>query len=269
MTVAIANVIINVSDVSRSGDFYHRHLGGEFVGTPTTERAVLDFLSATVELRRVADPTANTWQEDDTILGFRHIAFKVASADAIADTLKADGARFRTIEFDGATLSFEPMDAPAGVRMAFFFDPDGTVLEIIQGDLRYDLVADPAEVAAERASGTPPRPRFDHVAVTVRDLDEALSLYTKLGFRHIGALLNNGEPRGFRIDYLRDGETVIEIFTFSVPTKRGSLQPNALGFRAAELTAPSGSVSGSGDLGEVEGHPVLVDVNDFAFILGR
>src|SRR5664280_1690672 len=191
--MGIHNVLINVSDVARSADFYMRLLGGKPVGAATTEGAVLDFVTATIELRRVEGAVPSTWHEDDQYLGFRHVGFKVAQVDSLAAELRAAGVSFR----------LEPVDAAGEVRIAFFFDPDGTILEIVEGQLQYHDVADPAGVAAERALGTPARPRFDHVGVTIRDLATTEEFYRPFGFARIGTLLFEGDPRGFRADYLK------------------------------------------------------------------
>jgi catechol 2,3-dioxygenase-like lactoylglutathione lyase family enzyme len=184
--MAIHNVLINVSDVARSADFYTRLLGGKPVGEATTDGAVLDFVTATIEFRRVDGAVLSTWHEDDRSLGFRHVGFKVAQVDPLAAELRAAGVPFR----------LEPVDAVGEVRIAFFFDPDGTVLEIVEGQLQYHDIVDRDGVAAERATATPSRPRFDHVGVTIRDLAATADLYRSLGFRNIGTLFFRDDPSG-------------------------------------------------------------------------
>src|SRR5450756_60886 len=146
--MAIHNVLINVSDVARSADFYTRLLGGKPVGEATTDGAVLDFVTATIELRRVDGAVPSTWHEDDQYLGFRHVGFKVAQVDPLAAELRAAGVPFR----------LEPVDAVGEVRIAFFFDPDGTVLEIVEGQLQYHDIVDRDGVAVAPAL----RPRGGH-----------------------------------------------------------------------------------------------------------
>ena len=69
----------------------------------------------------------------------------------------------------GVEFHLRPIDAEGDVRIAFFFDPDGTLLELVERDLKYHEVHEPEGVARERALGVPARPRFDHVAVTAAE----------------------------------------------------------------------------------------------------
>jgi len=257
--MGIHNVLINVSDVARSADFYMRLLGGKPVGAATTEGAVLDFVTATIELRRVEGAVPSTWHEDDQYLGFRHVGFKVAQVDSLAAELRAAGVSFR----------LEPVDAAGEVRIAFFFDPDGTVLEIVEGQLQYHDVLDREGVAAERATATPSRPRFDHVGVTIRDLGVTTDLYRPLDFRNIGTLFFQDDPRGFRIDYLKSGGSVIEVFSFDVGVFPVQPAIDALGFLAVELEGSPTSVPQLSTVGTVDGRTVYADANDFTVMVGR
>src|SRR5665647_1593120 len=226
--MAIHNVLINVSDVARSADFYTRLLGGKPVGEATTDGAVLYFVTATIELRQVDGAVPSTWREDDRHLGFRHVGFKVAQVDPLAAELRAAGVPFR----------LAPVDAVGEVRIAFFSDPDGTVLEIVEGQLQYHDIVDRDGVAAERATATPVRPRFDHVGVTIRDLAATADLYRSLGFRNIGTLFFRDDPRGFRIDYLKGGGSVIEVFGFDVAS------PSSSTARKPRASVTGGTVAG-------------------------
>lgn len=185
--MAIRNVLINVSDVPASLDLYSRLLAGTIVGSPTAERAVLDFQTAAIELRRLDGGVPCTWQEDDQVRGFRHIGFKVAEVDPLVVELKAAGVPFR----------IEPLDAAA-------------------------------------------------------------ASYAPAGFANIGTLLFQDDPRGFRIDYLKGGDSVLEVFTFRAGVRSDAPRPDALGFVAVEL-------EGSDDLRP----PASADVNDFSFTVGR
>ena len=71
--MTIKSILINVADVSRSVDFYTRFLGAEVVGDTTSDHAVLDVVSATVELKRIDEAQPSTWEADDLQRGFRHI----------------------------------------------------------------------------------------------------------------------------------------------------------------------------------------------------
>src|SRR5215210_6380465 len=215
----IANVILNVTDVDRSVDFYTKFLDARTVGEVHFDQATLDLVSGTLTLRRVA-PRPSTWIPDDLQLGFRHVGFKVDRVDPRAAVLKAADVPFH----------LDPLDAEGAVRICFFYDPDGTLLEFVQGDLQYADVLDPAGVAAERALGVPERPRLDHVAVTVRDRDRTEALYGPLGFTFLGTIEQPQDPRGFQIGYLKGGDTVLEIFTYKVDKHEREPQLDAPGF---------------------------------------
>jgi catechol 2,3-dioxygenase-like lactoylglutathione lyase family enzyme len=248
----IQNVIINVTDVQRSVDFYTKFLEAELVGEPTPDRAVLDLVTATLELRAVG-PGTSTWVPDDLQLGFRHIGFKVDRVDPRADVLKSADVRFH----------LDPLDAEGGVRICFFYDPDGTLLELVEGDLQYASVLDPDGVAAERALGVPQRPRFDHVAVTVHDRATTDAFYRPLGFSFLGTIEQPHDPRGFSIGYLKSGDTVLEIFTYEADKEMREPQLDVPGFAYAEL---AGDAPASATLvGTLAGTEVLSDPNGFVF----
>lgn len=257
--MTITSIWINVTDVARSVDFYTRLLGGKLVGAATAAGAELNFVSATIRLRAVDPGLPCTWREDDRFLGFRHVGFKVADVDAIAAELRAAGVPIR----------LEPLDAVGEVRIAFFVDPDGTVLEIVQGQLQYHDVVDHEGVAAERAMATPSRPRFDHVGMTVRDLTATADLYRPLGFGIIGTLLFPDDQRGFRIDYLRGGGGVLEVFTFDVEVFGSQPVARAAGFLAVELEGGTTPLPALTTLDTVAGRTVYVDADGFTLMVGR
>jgi catechol 2,3-dioxygenase-like lactoylglutathione lyase family enzyme len=241
----ISNVILHVRDLQRSVSFYEGFLSGQLVDR-TGERAILDFVTATIELRSLAGGSESAWQPDDTVLGFRHVGFKVASVDDVVAALDAGGVEFRS----------RPHDVEVGaVRNAFFFDPDGTVLELVERHLEYTVIHDRDEVEAERRMPTPARPRFDHVGHTVESLSATTALYGPLGFVNHGTLLFDDE-RGFRIDFLRGGETVLEVFTFSAPTSRTAPDTGRYGFAALDVGPVAG---GSSQSALPDGRPVAFD----------
>ena len=249
----IQNVIINSTDVARSVAFYTEFLDAAVVGEATAEHAVLDLVTATLELRSV--PAADsTWVADDLQRGFRHVGFKVDRVDPRAEVLKAAGVPFH----------LDPLNAEGGVRICFFYDPDGTLLELVEGDLQYAQVLDADGVAAERALGVPERPRFDHVAVTVDDRAATDAFYAPLGFSFIGTIEQPHDPRGFSIGYLKSGATVLEVFTYEAAKQTRSPQPDAPGFGWAQLagTAPTAGVTA---VDNTSGAAVLADADGFLF----
>jgi catechol 2,3-dioxygenase-like lactoylglutathione lyase family enzyme len=113
-------------------------------------------------LRLVEAPGAGDgWVDDDRQLGLRHLAFYVGDVDAEAARLREAGVEF----------TIEPRDATGDVRLAFFHDPDGTLLELLSGPPAYHRTHSPALAARERAAlprpGEPPR--LAHLAITVAE----------------------------------------------------------------------------------------------------
>jgi catechol 2,3-dioxygenase-like lactoylglutathione lyase family enzyme len=211
-------------------------------------------VTATVELRAVsAGRDQSSWVGDDLQKGFRHIGFKVDRLDERAEVLKAAGVEFK----------MDPLDAEGKVRICFFFDPDGTLLEMIQGDLQYAAVLDPDGVARERALGVPERPRFDHVAITIEDRAATSAYYEEhFGFSFIGTIEQPHDQRGFSIGYLKSGDTVIEVFTYQVAKTARTPQLDVAGFAYADLAGdPPKLTEVTGPSGET----VYVDPDGFAF----
>jgi catechol 2,3-dioxygenase-like lactoylglutathione lyase family enzyme len=248
----IQNLILNSTDVQRSVDFYTRFLEAELVGEVTPEGALLDLATATLQLRAVGAGDT-TWVPDDLQLGFRHVGFKVDRVDPRAQVLKDAEVPFH----------LDPLDAEGGVRICFFYDPDGTLLELVEGDLQYGAVLDEAGVAAERALGVPGRPRFDHLGVSVNDRDATAAFYARLGFSLIGTIEQPSDPRGFSMGYLRSGDTTLEVFTFEATTARRAPQLDAPGFAYAELAGSE--PDGAAPVATVSGTDVVADADGFLF----
>lgn len=254
----IKNVVVNCTDVQRSVEYYTKFLELRVVGEPTPERAVLDAVTATVELRAVGNGRdRSTWSPDDLQKGFRHVGFKVDRLDERADVLKAAGVEFK----------LDPLDAEGEVRICFFYDPDGTLLEMIQGDLQYAAVLDADGVARERALGVPRRPRLDHVAVTIEDRAATSDYYHEhYGFSFIGTIEQPHDQRGFSIGYLKGGDTVLEVFTYEVGKTSREPQLDVAGFAYAELAGnpPADLATATAP----DGTSVYVDPDGFAFAVG-
>jgi Predicted ring-cleavage extradiol dioxygenase len=232
-TRPIREVEIGVSDLDRSLAFYTDLLGLAPLpaGDADDGHRSARMSAGTAVLRLIeigAEGRTDDWITDDLQKGFRHIGFKVSDTDAAAARLRDAGVQFH----------LEPLDAEGGVRIAFFRDPDGVMLELIQGDLQYHKVWSEEQAADERSQGVPESPRFDHIAVTVEDLDKSLEFYTgALDYEVVGQLFQTRDPRGFVITYLRSENTVFEVFSYDSPKQPSPWQPgdDLLGFRAACL----------------------------------
>ncbi|MFC7404120.1 VOC family protein [Georgenia alba] len=250
--MSVKSVVVNTVDVARSVEFYREFLAAEPVGEVTSERAELDLVTATLRLVRVSPGgEPSSWEKDDTQRGFRHIGFKVAAVDPMVERLKAADVPFH----------MDPIDATGGVRITFFYDPDGTLLELVEGDLKYTAVLDERGAAAERALGVPERPRFDHVAVTAADADAIAARYEPLGFAPVGTIAQTKDPRGFNILFLHSSvPTILEIFTYESGTHGRDAQVGVPGFQAVVLDRPLDGLDGFTPVGApADGVPLNVD----------
>ncbi|RKN37787.1 VOC family protein [Streptomyces hoynatensis] len=241
-------VEIGVGDATRSLDFYCGLLGlrpvPEGPEPPAPGVHWLDAQGAFVKLVETREGTLGGWRRDDLQRGMRHVGLKVGDVFRQAERLRSAGVEF----------AVEPTAAVGEVNLAFFQDPDGTLLEIIDGHLHYHSVTTPelADRERELARARPAAagPVFDHVAVTVADLDATLDFYRDgLGYPVIGRLVHERDPRGFVIDYLQAGDAVLEVFTFTSPEAPTEPAPPAgdrLGLRALGLAA-DGATLGAAD----------------------
>jgi catechol 2,3-dioxygenase-like lactoylglutathione lyase family enzyme len=236
---------IGSSDVDRSVDFYRSLLDFTPVDdVPWPHDKRVHWLSAGPAMIKIVDAGAGDlggWKNDDLQRGMRHVGLKVGDVDRRAERLRDAGVRF----------TIEPTDAVGDVRLCFFTDPDGALLEFIDGHLTYHSVvsaelADRERLAAERR----PRdaaPIFDHVAVTVADLDATVAYYrANLGYEVIGQLRHDQDPRGFLITYLAAGAGVLEVFTYTAAKQPAPGPPDEsrLGLRGIGVGAgePAGTV---------------------------
>lgn len=243
---ALKDVTIHVRDRAQALAFYRDLLGFRLVEEGETARgagaSTLVFDVGNGHRLRLhaygdaAQPTA--WQPNDLHVGYRHLGFVVQNTDATTARLKAADVPF----------TLDPLDATGGVRIAFFKDPDGTLLEVVEGTLTYHQAgAAPAPVRGDlpQASG-PGELIFDHIAISVADLDQALNYYCDtLGLQVIGQLFFN-DARGFTITYLRAGLGVVELFSFSSPTtpRSDDIPDAALGIQRIGFAAEEPSAAG-------------------------
>jgi catechol 2,3-dioxygenase-like lactoylglutathione lyase family enzyme len=216
--------VLGVTSLERSLDFYCGVLGCRVAGAEAPHgsgegRTLLTSEGRPLMLELVARPEPSAWAKDDLQCGIRHLAFKVDDVDRWAARVKDAGAPF----------TMEPRDATGGVRIAFFLDPDGSQLELVQGNVRYSHPWSEELIAAERATPAPPSPRLDHVALSVADLERTLAFYRRgTGAEVIGQLRIGDDPRGFLITYMRlgTGPAILEIFSFDVPMLPNPWQPH-------------------------------------------
>jgi len=223
--MAIQSVLLNVSDISRSVEFYRRHFDAVVI-TSDDDTAELDLVTATLRLTRLDAAAETSWIGDDLQRGFRHVGFKVGDLDARVSALHESEVPFH----------LEPIHAEGDVRITFFYDPDGTLLELVEGPLQYHEVYDEDAVRADWALGTPDRPRFDHIAETVDDIDATTTHFAGLGYVLMSGIHQPSDDRGFEINFFRAGDSSLEVFTYDRADKSlRAPQTDALGFVAVEF----------------------------------
>jgi catechol 2,3-dioxygenase-like lactoylglutathione lyase family enzyme len=252
----IRYVEIGASDLDRSLDFYRDLLDLHPTDGPAAAPGIR-WLSAgpvLLKLVEIGPGGLGGWVNDDLQRGIRHLGFKVGDVDLRAQRVRDAGVPF----------TLEPLDAVGGVRIAFFQDPDGAHLEIIDKHLEYHRVVTPVLAERERAAAAHrPReagPSFDHVAVTVEDLDATLALYRDtLGYQVIGQIRQDQDPRGFVLTYLQAGNAVLEVFTFTAPKTDSPWTPDEprLGIRHVGLGGADPAALAAAGATEVDGGLVV------------
>jgi catechol 2,3-dioxygenase-like lactoylglutathione lyase family enzyme len=210
------HITVSVSNREAALSFYRDQLGFPYLGRldyPNQIGLVIDFLdignNGILEVFSFskAPVKPSEFLPDDRQLGMRHIAFRVKGVDATAARLKQAG-----IEF-----IMDPFTSASGLRIAFFKDPDGTKIEIVEGQLHFQYPGQerlPVLAPVSSANGQCEL-TFDHVALTVSNLDKALAFYQGvLAFPMLGQMVRNDE-RGFVITYLQFGNSLLELFSFT------------------------------------------------------
>lgn len=220
--MAIQSVLLNVRDIARSVEFYQTHFDAVVIRSDG-DAAELDVVTARLLLARIESPEQSTWIDDDLQRGFRHVGFKVADLDARVDALHRAEVPFH----------LEPIHAEGDVRITFFYDPDGTLLELVEGPLQYHEVYDREAVDQDWGLGDPTRARFDHIAETVADLEVTVAHFGALGYVLMSGIHQPSDDRGFEINFLRGGDSSLEVFTYDRAEKaQRAPQLDAAGFAA-------------------------------------
>lgn len=127
--IRLDHVAVTVLDMERSVRFYRDLLGFDVLGQLLLDEGTFKIVylrsgGAHVELFAFRDHDAEAAVGvPDTVGGFKHVAFQTDDVDGIAARLQAAGVAF----------TLDPLDAAGGVRLAFFRDPDGNLLELVSG----------------------------------------------------------------------------------------------------------------------------------------
>jgi catechol 2,3-dioxygenase-like lactoylglutathione lyase family enzyme len=128
LDIRFSHVVISVSDIDRSLEFYRDVLGMDVVfdtplsGAPFAGRAAGGVIGGVcVELMRLDGQTSASVDAERNTLGVQVLSLSVPSVDAAYEVIVgAVGKR-----------AGKPFDVD-GVRMFFVSDPDGTVVEFVE-----------------------------------------------------------------------------------------------------------------------------------------
>ena len=127
MIKGIDHVALVTTDVERAAKFYTEKLGfHETARLETTHSGTIIFVSLNgcqVELfgnGRPRGPNESPYGGEQ--VGYKHMTLLVDSVDDEHARLKALGVRF----------FMEPADVESGMRLAFFTDPDGNAIELLE-----------------------------------------------------------------------------------------------------------------------------------------
>jgi catechol 2,3-dioxygenase-like lactoylglutathione lyase family enzyme len=120
----IAHLAVVTSDIDQAVDFYTGVLGfRETLRLETDHSGTIVFVSVDgTQLELFSGGQPREPGEDEGKVGYPHVALAVDDVDAEYERLTSLG-----VEFD-----MPPTDAEAGIRLAFFRDPDGNRIEIIR-----------------------------------------------------------------------------------------------------------------------------------------
>jgi catechol 2,3-dioxygenase-like lactoylglutathione lyase family enzyme len=118
---------ITVTDMERSIKFYRDILGLPVLGKLVKEDGIFVYLklgTGMIELFEFNNKGKPYQVKELEDIGIQHLGLKVDSVDEVTERLKKEDVKFVV----------EPRSVD-GVRLAFFKDPDGIFLEIMEGEL--------------------------------------------------------------------------------------------------------------------------------------
>ncbi len=127
--IALNHIALNCSNLAEQEAFYTKHFG--FKRCRTFQRGepgeffMLKLGSTRLELFPTDRSKTAAMQGGEQPIGFKHLAFDVPKLEPALEALRADG-----IEPD--PIIELPHLAP-GFRIVFFRDPEGNILELMEG----------------------------------------------------------------------------------------------------------------------------------------
>ena len=129
MTVTVQHLALNCRDRLAQERFYTRHFGFRrarvFRPGQPSEFVMLRLGSMCLELFGADGDTASGPGGGEQRVGFKHLAFEVPDLETALAELRADGVTPDQI--------IEAGEHVPGLRICFFRDPEGNILELMQG----------------------------------------------------------------------------------------------------------------------------------------
>ncbi len=123
---AMQHIAMNCIDRHRQEAFYTRHFGFRRarVFNPGTKDEFVMLRNGAVCMEFFDVPEGVRATGGEQPVGFKHLAFEVDDIEATIRALQADGVE------TGELIDCDPM--VPGMRVCFFRDPDGNILEIME-----------------------------------------------------------------------------------------------------------------------------------------
>jgi glyoxylase I family protein len=126
---AFNHTALNCRDIAAQEAFYTKHFGFRRSRTFNRGKPGEFFMLKLGPVRLELFPADRTKtadaQGDEQPVGFKHLAFDVPKLEPVLDALRADG-----IEHDPI---MELPHLTPGFRIVFFRDPEGNILELMEG----------------------------------------------------------------------------------------------------------------------------------------
>jgi glyoxylase I family protein len=126
---AINHLALNCLDVAGQEKFLCKHFGFKrsrtFNAGKPNEFVMLRLGSTRLELFPTEPANTMSQKGGEQIIGFKHLAFDVPNLESVMESLLADGMRFDPV--------IDCNDIIPGHRIVFFRDPEGNIIELMEG----------------------------------------------------------------------------------------------------------------------------------------
>jgi glyoxylase I family protein len=127
--VAINHIALNCRDLAAQEVFFSKHFGFQrsrtFNAGKPDEFIMLKLGPVRLELFPTDSAKTGYQQGGEQVIGFKHLAFEVPKLEPAIEALRADGIEPDPIIDVGQVIP--------GFRIVFFRDPEGNILELMEG----------------------------------------------------------------------------------------------------------------------------------------